>query len=355
MSPPFLDEAVAGNHRQRARDCGACLLLGSTVDDHSATAQSRLLERRAREALAGRDELMLRDALVGPAPPVIEERGLDLGHPCAVGIGLGRDVLTPVARRLDGGQKLRELVVCRRVDVDDVERCLRCLRRLDCFHQARQAAAHMDVDGGARWCRDSKHAFDLRHGRTGCIGAAESHGDSALRKPLAEKSLHVGHLRLARRAASTNARRHKPLAGVAEHLHAHGDVTDRDAVIDDLPALACCIPPGYIACPHFQLECRCDAVAHHHPVRLFLLSVLVQIHEARGDDVAGRVDYAGTGERRFGDRLDLPGADAHVAHGVKARFRIHHATVGDHQVVSRRWLLSVPCQRRRSSQDEDQP
>ena len=156
-------------------------------------------------------------------------------------------------------------------------------------------------------------------------------------------------------AAAADAGRQQPLAGIAQHLHARRDVADRHAVVDDLPALARRVPRGHVAGAHFELEGRGDAVAHHHPVRLFLLPVLVQIDEARRDDVAGRVDDAGTGERRFGDRLDRPAADADMPYSVEARFRIHHAAVGDHQVVSRRWLLSVPCQRRRSSQDEDQP
>ena len=61
MSAAVLDEAVAGDHRQRADDGRARLRLGSAVDDHRATGRAGLRERRAREALAGRHELVLRE------------------------------------------------------------------------------------------------------------------------------------------------------------------------------------------------------------------------------------------------------------------------------------------------------
>ena len=122
VSPPVFDEAVAGDHRERAGNRGARLLLGSPVDDHRAPGLPRLLERRSRQALAGGHELVQGKALVGPARPVVEEGRLDLRHPGAVGIRLGRHVLTRVTGRLDGGEKLVEVVTRRRIDMHDVQR-----------------------------------------------------------------------------------------------------------------------------------------------------------------------------------------------------------------------------------------
>ena len=63
--------------------------------------------------------------------------------------------------------------------------------------------------------------------------------------------------------------------------------------------------------------------------------MLVQVDEAGGDDVAGRVDDARALERSRRHRFDHPAADADVAHGVEPRFGIHDAAVGDDQVVRR--------------------
>ena len=84
----------------------------------------------------------------------------------------------------------------------------------------------------------------------------------------------------------------KPGARIAEHLHARRDVADGHAVVDDLACLPRLVPRRHVARAHLELERGRDAVAHHHPVRLVLLPVLVQVDEARRDDVVRRVDDA---------------------------------------------------------------
>ena len=130
VAAAVLDEAVAGDHRERAGDGRARLCFGSPVDDHRAAGRARLAERGARQALAGRHELVQCETFVRPGLPVVEQRRLDLGHARAVRIRFGRHVLPGVARGLDRREKRVDLGVGRRVDVDDVQRRrARCGRR----------------------------------------------------------------------------------------------------------------------------------------------------------------------------------------------------------------------------------
>ena len=58
------------------------------------------------------------------------------------------------------------------------------------------------------------------------------------------------------------------------------------------PAVAGGVPRGHVAGADLELEGRGDAVAHHHPVALLLLPVLVEVDEARRHHVVGGVDDA---------------------------------------------------------------
>ena len=90
-----------------------------------------------------------------------------------------------------------------------------------------------------------------------------------------------------------------------------------------------------VAGADLELERGRHAVAHHQPVRFLLLSVLVQVDEPGRDDETRRVDHARARERRDGDRFHATAANADVADRVEIRLRVHHAPVGDDEIVRR--------------------
>src|SRR5262245_17454218 len=100
MAAAVFDEPVAGDHGERAGDGRSRLFLAPAMDDDSAACRPGFPERRARQALAGRYELVLRETRVRPGLPVVEQRRLDFRHAGAVRIRLRRDVLSAVARGL---------------------------------------------------------------------------------------------------------------------------------------------------------------------------------------------------------------------------------------------------------------
>jgi hypothetical protein len=122
-------------------------------------------------------------------------------------------------------------------------------------------------------------------------------------------------------------------------------------MVHDLTAGPSGVPAGHVGGPYLEFERRGHAVAHHHAIRLLLLPVFVEIDETRRHDVASCIDDALPGEWRFRDRVDLPGPDADVAHGVEPRLGIHDASVGDDEVVGRRRLLRG--QRQRAAQTDE--
>ena len=139
-------------------------------------------------------------------------------------------------------------------------------------------------------------------------------------------------------AAAADACRQEPCAGIAQDLHPRGNVSDRDAVVDDLPGLAGRVPARHVRRADLQLERGGDPVTHHQAIGLLLLTVLMEVDEAWGDHMAGRVDHPGSLERRLRDRFDGAPADADVANAVEPRLRIHDAPAGNHQVEPRlRW------------------
>jgi hypothetical protein len=84
-------------------------------------------------------------ARVGPRPPVVEQRRLDFGHPSAVGIRFGGDVLPGVARRFDRRQKRVDVCVGRRIHVHDVEWNVRSCGSRERLLKTLHAAAHVNV------------------------------------------------------------------------------------------------------------------------------------------------------------------------------------------------------------------
>jgi hypothetical protein len=62
----------------------------------------------------------------------------------------------------------------------------------------------------------------------------------------------------------------------------------------------------------------------------------MEVDEAGRDDVARRVDDPAPAERCLGHDGDASAGDAHVPDGVEPGRGVHHAPVGDDEVVRRR-------------------
>ena len=187
----------------------------------------------------------------------------------------------------------------------DVERRTGRLGGRDGLRQSGESAAHVNVRRGAARPRPRLNIrSNLSDRRSRRVGAAEANRDGALRRGRAQDRLHGRHLRLIRRAAAADPRGQQALAGVAQYLHPCRDVAHRHAEVHDLARLASRIPRVHVAGADLEFERGGHAIAHHHRVGLFLLSVLVKVDEAWRDHVVRRVDDARACERRLGNRVD---------------------------------------------------
>ena len=74
------------------------------------------------------------------------------------------------------------------------------------------------------------------------------------------------------------------------HLHANGNVTDADAIVDQRFAFALGVPGINVGGAGFQFEGGGDAVVGLELVVAGFLAVFMQIDEAGGDDQAAGVD-----------------------------------------------------------------
>jgi len=101
---------------------------------------------------------------------------------------------------------------------------------------------------------------------------------------------------------------------------------------------------------HFQR--RRDAIEGLQAAARGILSMLMQIDEARRDDQAFDVEYAFAGKLLRRDARDPALGDAYIADGIDARLRIHHAPAVEHDVVifreRRRGENKRNCQNRRN-------
>src|SRR5579883_3049847 len=130
--------------------------------------------------------------------------------------------------------------------------------------------------------------------------------------------------------------------GIVHDGHAHGDVANADAVVDEGVTFTFGIPIVDVIGANFEFERSGDAVVSLEFVIARLLTMFVEVDEAWGDDEAVSVDGSLALERGFGDDGDFAVADANVADGVAAGFGIHDAATGDDDVVEIGIRMSVP-------------
>ena len=109
-------------------------------------------------------------------------------------------------------------------------------------------------------------------------------------------------------------------------------MTCRHTVVDERLIRALRIPRRDRIRADLQLQCRRHAIARQIFVVDRVLTVRVEIDEARRhnqpfdiDGIAGRGNSGGYGN-------DPPAFDAHCAYGVEVRFRVEHSTADEHDV-----------------------
>ena len=127
--------------------------------------------------------------------------------------------------------------------------------------------------------------------------------------------------------------RGKEVARVVHHSHAHGNVADGYAIVDQGLIFPLVVPGLDVRDSDFHFERGGDAVHGFVAVVLRVLPVRVQIDEAWRNHQAGGVDGGAAFQRRSGNGLDLAAGNAQIANGVEAAFRIDDAAVANYQVV----------------------
>ena len=138
-------------------------------------------------------------------------------------------------------------------------------------------------------------------------------------------------------------------SGIVHHFHAHGDVADAYAEIDQRLPFPRGIPFGNIIGSGLEFQRSRHAVMGLKLIVARLLPVLVEIDESRRDDQSLGIDGRTPRQRRFGYGGDLASADADVAHSIQARLRIHHPAIGDHQIVGLVCRHRILCRRARAN------
>ena len=195
------------------------------MDDHRAAGLAGLGEAGAGEAFTARDQLVQPEALVGPRPPVVEERRLDLGHAGAVGIGLGRHVLAGVARRLNGGRGTGR---SRRRPTSSRARCAAPRRRASPRRWSPAARRGRRACGCAPRRRlrrpHPEDPLDLGDRRARACRRCRARRPPRPAPGRPQHRLHRRDLRLGGGAAAADAGRQQPLARIAQHLHPRRDV-----------------------------------------------------------------------------------------------------------------------------------
>ena len=269
-------------------------------------------------------------------PTGIEQGGVDGGHAGGVGVQLGRDIELTGAGFGDHCEQARREAQPVAGDVGDVDRRAGEGGSGDHLFERGHAlvtrGAQVDEAGGAGMGGGAKHLQDFPAGRAGRVLQSHADAERAAGEALLDLAAALGDLGIGGGAMGGVAGGQE-CAGVVHHAHAHGDVADGCAVVDEGLGLALIVKGVHIGHAHFELERGGHAIHGFGAVVLGVLAVRVEIDEAGGDHQAGGVDRGAACERGGGDGLDLARGDAKLADGVEAGFRIDDAAVADDEIV----------------------
>src|SRR5580692_3683312 len=90
---------------------------------------------------------------------------------------------------------------------------------------------------------------------------------------------------------------------------------------------------SYIGHSDFHLQSGRHPIESLEPPRLLVLSMLMQVDEARRHDQPARIDYASADERFSAHANDLPVIDTDIPDGVEAGLRVHNPATLHDQLV----------------------
>jgi len=144
---------------------------------------------------------------------------------------------------------------------------------------------------------------------------AQADGESAALESVAHAVIDFGEF-LRSGFAMSSVAGGQEISRVVHHLHAHGNVADADAVVDQGFVFAGGVPVVDIVGADFELERGGDAVVGLKLIIARRLAVFVEIDEAGGDDQAFGVERGFGFQGRRGQRANFAGGDADVSYFV---------------------------------------
>jgi hypothetical protein len=105
------------------------------------------------------------------------------------------------------------------------------------------------------------------------------------------------------------------------------------AMVHELATFTLGIPSLDISRANLKLKRRRYTVTHHHPVRILVLTMLMQVDEAGNHDKPRSLDHSVTLKRYLGDGSYLTSNHSNRAYGVEARFWIDDPAPLNHQII----------------------
>src|SRR5687768_8202523 len=143
---------------------------------------------------------------------------------------------------------------------------------------------------------------------------------------------HLGDFRVSRSSARGLTAWDK-LDRVAHRGHSRREMSHTDTVVDQHLPLSLSVPTIHVARSDFQLQRRSHAIHGLETIVFFVLTMLMEIDEARRNDEAFRIDDSAAYQFGSRDRFDGPAGDTNVAHGVESRFGIDHSAIKNDDIV----------------------
>ena len=232
--------AIARNHHHGIRHRRARRFFRNGVNHNNAACLAVLFERFRGEPLACLRPLHILECDSHAFLPTrIENRRLQRRAPRRVGIAFRGDVKALLLRSGNHLDQLRRVLQPHAGDVNDMQRRASCRSGRNHFLDSRKprhwffnsSIAQMDMHRRSVLGGDAEHFHDFRVRRGGGVIHAHSLSQSAAPKSFFHQIRHAGKLFcrcLTVRGVSGRQKR----TGIVHHFHAHGDVPDAHAKID---------------------------------------------------------------------------------------------------------------------------
>ncbi len=345
MAGALLPVRVARNDREWTGDGQGHHLLRVRMNHDGTPDLAIALKARAIQPLARGWPFQLGQTIIGSVfVDVLDGGGSDLRHSGIIRIRLRRHVAPRGACGADQLEHRRRFAKAGAVDVHHVQCSTGFAGERKRFFETGDPGRDMHVDRGFGLCRDAEHREQLVARCRRRVRKPGADADRALLETIFQALRDLGDLRGRGSAIGSVAHRH-PRAGIVHHRHPDLDVPDADAVVDALAGFALAVPGLDVRRADLELERGRDAVQRIEAIGLRVLSVRVQVDEARGDDQAPCVERVSALDRVRRDDGDAAAREPDISGPIEPGGGIHHMSAEDHAVVDRR---------RAKLQDEEQ-